>query len=273
MQKTSLIKRFSQIFLWLVPLPFLTSVYRPGGLKMYLLVGALYWLLIGTAVWILGGNAIKNKQARQQELFVAGALLVASWAVLLLALNMDTPPRGEAWLATRVDQQLRYLALVVGGLLAFGGLSVLAESLRDTGQRVLPTLGLAATAIATVLFTLYFLAYPLLTTWRFEQEARGTPAPDWSPLLVSIMSSTQFAQRLLLFVAATLFAFSLRKSGLLGTVGAACFIGLILLFATANALVHLPPAVPFVLPYLIGVILLQRIGKPSAEGSSPARSS
>ncbi len=273
MKQTTLIRRISQIFLWLVPLPFLTTVYRPGGLKVYLLVAAGYWLLIGAATWILGGHAIRSKAIVHRDVFVAAALLVASWAVTLLALNMDTPPRGAAWLATRVDQQLRYLALVVGGLLSFGGLAVLTQSLRDRGQRILPTFGLAATVIATVLFTLHFLAYPVLTTWRFEQEARGTPEPGWLPVVSALMFSTQALQRLLVFLAAALFACSVRNARLMGTIGAICFVVLTLFLATANFLVHLPPAVPFVLPYLIGVILLQRIGKPSAEGISPAQSS
>jgi hypothetical protein len=272
MQKTSFIRRISQIFLWLVPLPFLTTVYRPGGLKVYFLVAAFYWLLIGTATWILGGNAIRSKAIGHRDVFVAAALLVASWAVTLLALNMDTPPRGAAWLATQADQQLRYLALVVGGLLSFGGLAVLTTSLHDRGQRILPTLGLAATAISTVLFTLIFLVYPLLTTWRFEQEARGTPEPDWLPVVSALMFSTQALQRLLVFLAAALFACSVRNARLMGTIGTLCFIVLTLFLATANVLVHVPPAVPFVLPYLIGVILLQPVGAPKAERIAPAQS-
>ena len=256
MQQNLLTRRVSQIFLWVVLLPVLVPIYDKGGLKTYLIAGALYWLLIGAAAWSVGG--LKSGIAGRQGLLASAAMLIASWAVISLALNMDTPPQGEAWLATRIDQQIRYIFIVTGGLLAFGGLAVLTSHLRRTEQGVLPVLAFAAAVISTVLFTLLFVAYPVCATWRFEQEARLGATLGWWPLFTALFSSIQTLEKLLFFVAVTMYAIALRNSGLIGKIGVACLIGLTLLLATVNTMVHVPPAAPFILPYLIGLILLRR---------------
>ena len=132
MQKISIARRVSQIFLWLVPLlPVLGSAYQPGGLNRYAVVGAgaIQAVLMGAAAWILAGEAIKSHAPERQALLVPGVLLMACWASAGLALNMGPPPRGPAWLATTADQHFRYTVLFVGGILAFGAFANLIQQL------------------------------------------------------------------------------------------------------------------------------------------------
>lgn len=266
MEPNSLTRRVSQIFLWVVLLPVLVPIYDKAGLKPYLFSGAVYWLLIGTAAWIVGG--LKSRIAERRELRASAVLLIASWAVISLALNMDTPPQGEAWLATRIDQQFRYTFLVAGGLLSFGGLALLTSHLRRAEQRICPVLGFAAAAIATVLFTLLFLAYPVCATWRFEQEARLGATTGWWPLFAALFSAIHTAVKLLLFLSVVMYALVLRKAELIGKAGAACLIGLAVVLATLNAMVHVPPAVTFIPPYIIGLILLSHSANIPGERST-----
>ena len=161
-------RRISQLLLWLVVLPFLSATYQPGRLRLYWLAGALQCAIIGTAAFIL----IKERKhsgvntEQQRGSWVPASLLLANWAVTSLALNMNDPPRGQAWLNTTADQQLRYYALVAGGAIALGGLALLAARLYEAGEKTFSVLAFTAGALSDVLFTLMFLVYPHLATAR-----------------------------------------------------------------------------------------------------------
>ncbi len=236
----------SLIFLLLIPLPFLTSVYRPGNLPGYIIAGAVQGALIAAAAWTL---------AKKRSDRAPAGFLIANWIVTSLALNMDAPPRGAAWLATIPDQEFRYYALVAGGLIALAGLALLAARLRDAGERTCPVLAVTAAAVSQVLFTLSFLALPHATTARFTYAARSGADPEWWAIVAAILASFGIVQRNLIYLAMILYAVSLRRAAFLGARSTACLASLTALLAVANMLVHIPPAVPLVLPYLAGVLL------------------
>jgi hypothetical protein len=255
--------------LWLIPLPFLTSVYQPGKLQRYIIAGVLQGGLISAAAWMVANRRTNPGIATgRRESSVAASLLVANWCVTSLALNMDNPPRGAAWLASLLDQQLRYYALVAGGLIALAGLAVLAARLRDAGERTLPVLACTAAVVSQLLFTLLFLALPHATTARFQHEAQSGDAAEWWTAFAAAFSSVEIVQRLLIYLAMILYAVSFQRAELLGRRAVACLVVVTVLTAVANLVVHIPPAVPLVLPYLAGVWLLNGSG---AEQSNQLR--
>lgn len=259
-----LIRRMSILFLWIIPLPFLSVAYRPGELRRYMLAGAVQAALIGVAAWTITrrrdhSNADEDDR-RRPETIVAAVLLVLGWAIASLALNMEAPPIGQAWLATQTDQHVRYGALVAGFVVAPAGLTVLAACLFAGRERTASIIGGTVATMSAVLFTVLFAPYPHILTARFTAEAASGAPPAWWALFRLVFSSIEIVQRLLMYAATVLFAIGLRRGRLLGGTAVASLVGLTLLVAGANVVIHIPPAVPLMLPYWMGIALMQRAG-------------
>lgn len=262
-----LVRRVASLFLWIVPVPILSLAYQPGEMPRYMLAGVAQAALIGAAAWTIARrsnvtDADQDVRSRQHTL-VAASLLALAWAIASLALNMKDPPIGQAWLDTQADQLFRYGALVAGFVVALAGLTVLATRLFAAGERTLPAMGATAAAVSATLFTVLFAAYPHLLTARFTAEATSGVEPAWWALFAPAFRSLQLIQRSLIYAATLLFATGLWRARLLEGTTVAGLIALTLLVAGANAVIHIPPAVPLVLPYWMGLALLQRSGAPS----------
>lgn len=270
MHKLPLRQRVCQIFLWLVPfMPFLGFAYHPGGLLLYSVAGVAQGFIIAVATWMLGAEAAKNRQTEKGSLFTAGALLVASWMFISLALKMDSPPKGDAWIATLSDQVFRYAALFVGGPIAFGGFKLLKRKLREAGEQKFSSLGFAIMSIATLLFLIFAIATPVLETQWYEQHPPDGTTPGWYSWLFAVSA----AFKTLTYLATAFFMLALRKVEWVGKTSSKLMVGLCLLaallvpifpllpsgFASVFFAVRVP-AVAFIMPYLIGVNLVRRAG-------------
>ena len=115
---------------------------------------------------------------------------------------------------------------------------------------------------------------------RATQEAISGNAPEWWSPLRDLFRSWAQLSAALTNLAAGLYANALAKVGLLGKFGRTLFVvlGTIAAFlapiaATAlnqsaslgqRLFVFIVPAVPFILPYLIGVNLVRRAGDPAS---------
>jgi hypothetical protein len=278
MQRISIARHVSQVFLWVVPLlPIPMLAYRPGGLRLYTIAWAAQVLLMAVAVWILSGESIQHSTADRRSLLLPGVFLIACWASATLGANMGPPPGPAVWAVTRTDQHVRYVALLLAGLLAWAGFGSLTARLREAGERLFSVLGLSAATISTALFTLFTLA--ALTLYdRAAQETASGNAPGWWPPLREFVFSWLVLFAVLTYLATSLYAIALGNVGLLGKFGRALFVVLgviaaaLALIAVTElnepaTLVHGPfvfiiPAVPFILPYLIGVNLVRRSGDP-----------
>jgi hypothetical protein len=279
MQRISTARRVSQVFLWVVPLlPIPMLAYRPGGLKLYTVACATQVLLMTVAVWILAADSIKSSTADRRALLLPGAFLIACWASATLAANMGPPPRAAVWALTRTDQHIRYVALLVAGLLARAGFGLLTTKLRQAGERVFSVLGLSAATISTVLFTLFTLFALTIVDLRVMEEVSSGKAPEWWPPLHALWESWLVLYAVLTYLSASLYAMALGNVGLLGKFGRIVFVLLgaiaaalaliaVSLLNPGATLVHglfvlIIPAIPFILPYLIGVSLVRRAGDP-----------
>ena len=157
------------------------------------------------------------------------------------------------------------------GLLAFGGFAVLTAALLEAGDRVLSMLGFAATIIFTVRHTAE-QALSATGLARVLYTSSAMPA-ELGPRLRGFLFLTGAVGLACGGLATGLYATALPKLGL-GKTG--CRVIAAISFAAAAHIVvawiagvvfHVPmrsvfgiPAIPFVLPYFMGVSLLRRVG-------------
>src|SRR5438552_1353999 len=263
--------RVSYVFLCIVPfLSFIVVGVRafrvPGA---YQAVGVAYFAAIAIAAWTLGKRAIRADVQGRRLLRLAGTLLVTPFAlVALLWVGLGAP-----WQATAAENQMRYLVLIVMAAAIAGGFVVLREALSQAGERFYATLGFAAIMLSGPLYLLW-------NTFAFAAFFGKEHAGEIPQSLVSLgdtMDVLLFVAGFLTYLATVAFATSLGRVQWLGRGATRAFIVVTfvaLLFLvtrglrypngratpcyTTPALIVGIPAVPFIMPFLFGVVLLLR---------------
>ena len=141
-QPISPVRRLSQIFLWLVPFvfaPLLVFLYRHSTSRAYLIGGTAQAVLMLLAAWVLGASAARTSKGPRRWLAFAGFLLVMPWVMVSVFAGLGPPPRSaEQWLATVVDQEIRYTLLLFAGLFAGWGFVLLKECLDTKASASIP---------------------------------------------------------------------------------------------------------------------------------------
>src|SRR5256886_2598708 len=233
-------------------------------------------------MWTLGARAIRADAQDRRLLGLAGTLLVTSFApVALLWVGLGGP-----WQATAPENEMRYLVLIVMATAIAGGFVVLREALSQAGERFYATLGFAAIMLSGPLYVIWNI---FAFGWSLAKEHAGQPPPA----LVSLgdtMDVLLFVAGFLTYLATAAFAASLGRVRWLGRGATRVFIivtFVALLFLMIRG-VKYPnvkvtpwytnpgfivgiPAVPFIMPFLFGVVLLRRAGdEQSQEGPNQA---
>ena len=232
-------------------------------------------VLMLIAAWVLGGRAVSKANQEQRSLAVAGFLLIASLMTVLLFAGLGPPPESaQQWLETAVDQEIRYTLLVLDGLLVAAGLAVLRESLRQAGEHLYSALGFAGIIIATAFYVLDMAHFRAAEFVAREQVASGS-RPDWAVMLGQYFTFIGLVEVALIYLAVAAFAAALGKVAWMGRNASRALVAFNLFAASlivvspmfpSTAKLGLPvfvlavPAVPFFMPYLIGVNLLRRAG-------------
>lgn len=269
-------RRVSYVFLCVVP--FLCFVV--GGVRalrvpgVYQTVGVAYFAAMAIAAWTLSAGAIRTDGQGRRLLGLAGTLLVTPFALVALLWVGLGPP----WQANVAENQMRYLVLIVMATAIAGGFVVLREALTEAGERFYATLGFAAIMLTGPLYLIWnifaFGAY-------FGKEHAGeVPAAIVS--LNDTLDLLLFVAGFLTYLATAAFAASLGRVQWLGRGATRAFMivnGVALLFLVIRGLrfpdpkaLSAPwytspgflvgiPAVPFIMPFLFGVVLLQRAGE------------
>jgi hypothetical protein len=268
------VRRVSYVFLCIVP--FLSFVvggvhaFRVPG--VYQAVGVIYFAAIAIAAWTLGARAIRAGAQDRRLLGLAGTLLVIPFSlVALLWVGVGGP-----WQATAAENEMRYLVLIVMATTIAGGLVVLKEALSQAGERFYATLGFAAIMLSGPLYLIWNIF--AFAAFFGKEHAGEVPAAIVS--LRDMMDLLLFVAGFLTYLATTAFAASLGRVQWLGR-GAACAFMIVnavaLLFLVMRG-VQYPnrrvtawytnpgfivgiPAVPFIMPFLLGVALLRRAGE------------
>lgn len=268
-------QRISYVFLCATPfLVIIAAAVRPLRIPgVYHVIGVVLFAAISIAAWTLGARAIRADVQGRRLLGLAGILLVTPFAlVALFWVGLGGP-----WAATPAENQMRYLVLIVMASAVAGGFVVLKEALGEAGERFYSTLGVAAIILAGPLYvvwdTFVFGAY-------FAEEHGGEIPPaivslrPFRFLLLSLAGALTYA-------ATAAFAASLARTKWLGRKASLAYLILnfIALFfivilvqqhpdpaAVSQPWYIIPggilgvPALPLIMPFLLGVVLLRRAG-------------
>jgi hypothetical protein len=275
MRLKNIIGRVSYVFLCISPL--LVGIFAgvrdlriPG---VYQTLGGGLFLSIVIAAWLLGGRAIKFGAGAERMFALAGGLLIAPWAFIsLLWVGLGTP-----WEATAAENEMRYLVLLSGSIAVTFAFVVVEKLLSDTGERFYSTLGFAANIPAGAAY----LIWTSFQTGAYVEKVRDGQMSPAVVALDSVFDILLFVACVLTYFATAAFAASFGAAKWLkrGAVHAfvitsfvaLLFIGLRGLSFPDPAAGSTPwyinlgfiagiPAIPWIMPFLLGVVLLRRAG-------------
>ncbi len=268
-------QRISYVFLCATPfLAFIAGAVRPLRIPgVYHVIGGVLFAAISTAAWTLGARTIRADVQGRRLLGLAGILLVAPFALVALLWVGIGPP----WVATAAENQMRYLVLIVMASAVAGGLVVLKEALGEAGERFYSTLGFAGIILAGPLY----LVWDAFVFGAYFAKEHGGEIP---PAIVSLHAFQDLLLSLagaLTYVATAAFAASLARTEWMGRKASLAYIivNFIALFfivikvqqhpdpaAVSQPWYTIPgfilgvPALPLIMPSLLGVVLLRRAG-------------
>jgi hypothetical protein len=268
-------RRVSRLFLCVFP--FLAAVAAgvralrvPG---VYQAVGCALFAAAAVAAWLLGARVIGSGAEGARRLALAGGLLVAPWALIsLLWVGLATP-----WDATPAENRMRYLVLLAGSVAVTAAFILLKEALGDAGERLYSTLGFAAALPGGGAYLTWF-------SFQVGVSATKVRSGQVSPAILAmndLFDVLLFAACVLTYLATAAFAASLGQARWLGRGAARAYViaSLVALLLIVTRGLSFPdptagsapwymslgfiagiPAVPWVMPFLLGVVLLRRAG-------------
>ena len=276
-------RRLSYVFLcatpFLVTIVVMVRTLRIPG--VYHVIGVVLFAVISAAAWTLGAHAIRADVQNRRQLALAGTLFVAPFAyIALLWVGISGP-----WAATPAENQMRYLVLILMAISTVGGFVMLKEALSEAGERFYSTLGFAAV----------ILAGPIWVVWdAFSFGAYSTlePSGEIAPAIVSLGASQNIHLAVagaLTYFATAAFAASLYRINWLGRKASLAYIilntialSLIVILIAKHprpstesipwyvipGVILCIPALPLIMPFLLGVVLLRRAGDENIEGAA-----
>lgn len=270
-------QKLSLVYLCLVPLIVFAIGFGVGHVsyKIYLPIWILCACLMLIAAWNLGGYHIKSHDQRIKQQAATALMLFAPWLLFSIFAGMGPPPPTlQGWVNAAAEQQIRYTLLISGGILLVLGSALLKVKLQAAGENLYSVMAAAAINLAVPLFiiNMAFWGYYLTDAFRVFVQLNVSKRPDLYGPTKSLFYVISIAEVLLMYLGTVFFAVSLKVTGLFNP--AACryyvFFGLVDMvlvvlppswpepFGTAGYLVAIP-AIPFIMPYLIGVHLLKQI--------------
>ncbi len=278
-QTNNLKRNVSQVYLSLVP--FLLTIIGLGvgyiSYKIYLPIWITNVCLMVTAAWFLGGHVIKNNDAERKHLAAGAFFLIVPFILISMFSGLGPPPDTPVgWVATATEQQARYLMLVIAGLFIAFGFSVLREQLKDTKGGFYSLLGYTAIMIAIPLFIInmiYWGTY-LVELFKIVMASSSEKMPEWFLPTRKIFGLISLVEVALTYLAIAAFAASLRAVGWLSKTACRIYIVISFLGFLIMALSFIKPletvsdiasipAIPFIMPYFMGINLLRRAGNKS----------
>jgi len=238
---------------------------------------ALMLLAAAAAAWFGGARALASADPARRLRAAAGVLLVAPFVLLALLVGIGPPHEQPP-----ADNALRFAVLAVDALLAGSGLLVLRRALADAGENFWSTLGATAATWATPLYVVFALVQRCdyvaeLHGWSWAGAVSGTLHELTA--LDALSMAVLFFAGLLTYVATAAFAVALGAAGWIGRRLAGVFVaisGVAFAFLVARGFAYpslegafshwysIPgfivgiPAVPWMMPCAMGVLLLRR---------------
>lgn len=266
-------------YIYLLLVPFFAGVlgFGVGHVShiIYIPVWILNVIIMLIAVWFTGLNIIRFKNEEQSHLAKAAFFLIVPWILISMFAGLGPPPENAIdWTLTSTEQQIRYSMLVVAGLFLLLGIAVLKDRLKKKGESFYSLLALISILITIPLFIINMLYWGFYLTelFRIQTEKNILSFPDWFLPVRQLFGVISAIEVSLTYVTVILIAASMKKVGLLNNRSNALYMlfsitALIIMilsvfltetFKTAGFAVSIP-AVPFLMPYIIGVNLLKKI--------------
>ena len=237
---------------------------------LYHAIGGVLFTAVALAAWVVGPRLIGLKEARSGKLAFAGSLFILPWAIISLLWVGIGPP----FQATISENYMRFLVLVWDSILVTIGFVVLNDALHDAGERFYSTVGFAVALLAGA-------AYLICLNLSLAQVAivlngDKTPPPAMLGIFYSVI---EFVACVMTYVTTGIYAAALWRARLLGrsaTLGyvtASALLGLLIVMRglefpeisantapwyTRPGVIAGIPAIPWIMPCLLGAVLLRR---------------
>ncbi len=264
-------------FLFLCLFPFLAAALMARPLRvsgLYQTIGAVHFVIACFAAWILGAKAIRAGTDQRKKLALAGTLLFVPFALVALLWVGLGPP----WIATPTENRMRYLVLLVSAMAVSIGFVVLKEALCDTGERIYSALGLATNIFAGAAFMIWLTIHVAFYSLR----VRDGVVPTEIISLVNMSDVLLFVACVLTYLTTAAFAASMGRAKWLGQGAAYAYaaaslvaLGCIVMrglsfpdpaggampWYTQPGFIAGIPAVPWIMPFLLGVVSMKRAGE------------
>ena len=270
-------RKTSRIYLLLVPLLVVVFGFGIGKInyKIYLPIWLINVFLMVMASWILGLHII-NKKTEKTHLAAGAFFLIVPWILVSMFFGLGPPPdTATEWVATATEQQVRYSILTVAGVFIALGFNLLKEKLKAEGENYYSLLGFVAIIIAIPLFILdmLFWGFSLTESFKILVSTNSEKLPEWFKPIRVLFGMISLVEVALTYLAITFFAVSMNRIGWLGKTSSKIYIMISLFafilivlsaflpepFVTAGFAVSIP-AIPFLMPYFMGINLLRRSG-------------
>ena len=236
------------------------ATYVPAlriGLSAALLVA------IGLAAWKAGASDLLSPSDSRRRIALSGMLLIAPFALLSLV-----PGFGPPEFADHVQNQQRYVVLLVSALAVSFGLLLLRDALGDNKDETSSRMGASAVTLAAPLYSV-FVAIQLVLH-RFAESAGAGPDQPSLQVLNELSVVLLYFGAVLFYLSTMGFAFALGRIGRISKTKARVLAG-VCTIAILSLLVakivsaqwfELPlflfaiPAVPWIMPCLLGLDVL-----------------
>lgn len=269
---SQIVRRVSFGFLCVLPFVDIGVVgarpLRAAGLSPVL--GILLLGVIVAALWFAGPRKADLREEGRRKQALAGLLLIMPWAIISLLWVGLGPP----FQATLAENHMRYVVLVWSSIAVTAGFVVLKDVLSDAGERFCSPFALATALIAGTAY-LFCLNLSLAHT-MLELKGDGTPPPA---VLGDYYSAVEFVACVMTYVTTAVLAIGMSRVRLLGGGAAAAYavmasILVVLIIVrglefpeisdntapwyTRPGVIAGIPAIPWIMPGLLGAVLLRR---------------
>ena len=234
------------------------------------------------ATWVLGAYVTKKDDAEKKHIALCAVCFILPTLLTSMFFGLGAPPyeNPKLWVASATEQLTRYYFLLAAGILIAFGSAILREKLKKTAGNFYALIGYAAIQIAIPIFliNMSFWGFYLTKLYRMLAAASSEKTPEWVLPLRSQFFYINVIVTALVYMAVAAFAIALKRAGWFKPAACNIYIFISLLFflldllpptlpepfATLNFIVSIP-AIPFMLPYFMGINLLRKLGDDESE--------